>query len=72
MSAPQHTPRTVREVRWVHLGLPEARFYLGCRGHLHVFRRTGYRSGAFVEDAAIAKAVYGAAEDAPNARFASA
>lgn len=42
-----------REVRFVHLGLPEARYYLACRGHMHVFRRMGYRSGAFIEDATI-------------------
>lgn len=42
-----------REVQFVHLGLPEARFYLGCRGHMHVFRRAGYRSGSFTEDAVI-------------------
>jgi len=36
---------------FVHLGLPEARYYLGCKGHMHVFSRVGYRSGAFVEDA---------------------
>jgi hypothetical protein len=48
----RHTaaPRRAHEVRFVHLGLPEARYYLGCRGHMHVFRRAGYRSGAFVED----------------------
>lgn len=39
-----------RIVRWVYLGMPEARFYFGCRGHMHVFRRPGYRSGSFVED----------------------
>lgn len=51
------TARTpsMREVRFVYLGLAEARYYLGCRGHMHVFRRVGYRSGAFVEDAVIAK-----------------
>lgn len=43
----------VREVKFVHLGLPEARYYLGCRGHMHVFRRVGYRSGSFIEDARI-------------------
>ena len=42
-----------REVRFVHLGLPEARFYLGCHGHMHAFRRAGYRSGCFDEDAVI-------------------
>jgi hypothetical protein len=36
--------------------MPEARYYLGCQGHMHVFRRVSYRSGAFIEDAAIAKA----------------
>jgi hypothetical protein len=46
---------TARAVKFVHLGLPEARYYLGCRGHMHVFRRVGYRSGAFVEDAGIAQ-----------------
>ena len=50
-------PSRIREVRWVHLGLPEARFYIACRGHMHVFRRAGYRSGAFAEDAAMAKAI---------------
>lgn len=61
MSA-KHTPslKTPREVRWVQLGLPEARYYLGCKGHMHVFRRVGYRSGSFVEDAVIAKAIGGA------------
>lgn len=44
-----------RQVKFVHLGLPEARYYLGCHGHMHVFRRVGYRSAAFVEDAVIAK-----------------
>lgn len=42
----------MRTANFVHLGLPEARYYLGCRGHMHVFRRVGYRSGAFIEDAA--------------------
>jgi hypothetical protein len=55
----KHTPgpAVVREVKFVHLGLPEARYYLGCNGHMHVFRRVGYRSGTFIEDAAIAKAI---------------
>jgi hypothetical protein len=53
-------PKAAREVRWVYLGVPEARYYLGCRGHMHVFRRVGYRSAAFVEDAVIAR-VAGAA-----------
>lgn len=52
----QHTTFVLRQVHFVYLGLPEARFYLGCRGHMHVFRRVGYRSGSFVEDAVIAKA----------------
>lgn len=39
-----------RTVRFIHLGLPEARFYVGCKGHMHVFRRVGYRSGVFVDD----------------------
>ena len=46
-----NVPKCAREVRFVLLGLPEARFYFGCHGHMHVFRRTGYRSGAFIEDA---------------------
>lgn len=50
----QHFPSRPREVRWVQLGLPEARFYIGCRGHMHAFRRPGYRSGAFIEDAFVA------------------
>lgn len=57
MSAQQ---ATLRAVSWVHLGLPEARFYLGCAGHMHAFRRVGYRSGVFLEDA-IAKATGSAA-----------
>lgn len=55
------TKAPARVVRFVHLGLPEARFYLGCSGHMHVFRRVGYRSGAFVEDALTATAKGGAA-----------
>ncbi len=51
----------IREVRFVHLGLPEARYYLGCAGHMHVFRRAGYRSGAFVEDAATSNSTGSAA-----------
>lgn len=49
--------RTVagRLVRFVHLGLPEARFYLGCQDHMHAFRRVGYRSGDFLEDSAVSK-----------------
>jgi hypothetical protein len=43
------------ERRFVHLGLAEARFYFGCRGHMHTFRRVGYRSGAFDEDAPLTK-----------------
>jgi hypothetical protein len=63
MSAATHTPSqpSTREVRFVHLGLPEARYYLGCQGHMHVFRRVGYRSGAFVEDSASSKLMGGAA-----------
>jgi hypothetical protein len=53
-SAMANAPRQAREVRFVYLGLPEARYYLGCRGHMHVFRRVGYRSGAFAEDGFIA------------------
>lgn len=63
MSAAQHTSsrQPIREVRWVHLGLAEARFYIGCREHMHVFRRVGYRSGAFIEDAVISKTAAGGA-----------
>lgn len=39
-----------REVRFIHLGLPEARFYVACKGHMHAFRRVAYRSGSFIED----------------------
>lgn len=46
-----------REVKFVHLGLPEARFLLACRGHMHAFHRAGYRSGAFPEDARHIRAV---------------
>lgn len=53
--APAPKPTPLREVRFVHLGLPEARYYLGCTGHMHVFRRVGYRSGSFVEDAVISR-----------------
>jgi hypothetical protein len=55
MSTQHKKSAPVREVKFVYLGLPEARYYLGCKGHMHVFRRVGYRSGAFVEDAVIAK-----------------
>lgn len=56
MNAPRKSAgKSLREVRFVYLGLPEARYYLGCHGHMHVFRRVGYRSAAFVEDAVIAK-----------------
>lgn len=48
-------PKAQREVKFAHLGLPEARYYLGCKGHMHAFRRAGYRSGAFVEDAVIGR-----------------
>lgn len=44
---------SARQVNFVHLGLPEARFYIACRGHMHVFRRVGYRSGSFIEDVVI-------------------
>lgn len=56
MSATKNKPllAPVREVKYVHLGLPEARYYIACRGHMHVFRRIGYRSGAFVEDRSVA------------------
>lgn len=61
MNAPRkHSGKSLREVRFVNLGLPEARYYLGCHGHMHVFRRVGYRSAAFVEDAVIAKVAGGA------------
>jgi len=39
-----------REVKFIHLGLPEARYYFACEGHMHVFRREAYRSQAFIED----------------------
>ncbi len=42
---------------FVHLGLPESRFYFGCKGHMHAFRRVGYRSGAFPEDAISARLI---------------
>lgn len=44
------SPKGARVVSRAFLGLPEARYYLGCSGHMHVFRRIGYRSGAFIED----------------------
>lgn len=50
-----------REVKFVHLGLPEARFYIACTGHMHVFSRAGYRSGTFIEDARHSPKATGAA-----------
>jgi hypothetical protein len=41
----------LRQVHHVHLDLPEARYHLGCEGHLHAFHRPGYRSVAFLDDA---------------------
>ncbi|WP_155831778.1 hypothetical protein [Hylemonella gracilis] len=44
------SPKGARVVSRAFLGLPEARYYLGCNGHMHVFRRIGYRSDGYLED----------------------